>query len=200
MSSFAASGLPDEYDRVLRSELADAEQLMWAGQPRPMALAMRSLPISIFGLCFWGFGAFWMVQTMHGPHPGFFPYLGIPFVFIGFLAFLAPVFSYGTAQKTVYAVTNRRAISMVAGASRMVDSYDAKDIDSVQRIDREDGTGNVIFAHKRFADGRGTQAIDIGFYGISQPHEVERMIQALVEDRRAPDGQAAGAPDADETG
>ena len=70
------------------------------------------------------------------------------------------------------------------GSSRTVTTYHARDIDSIERCERADGTGDVTFAHQYRTDSRGNRTTtSIGFYGIHQPQEVEKLIRKLVDDR-----------------
>lgn len=201
MTSYYSTDSAPAEDGVLRNEMDDGEQLLWSGKPRPSRLAMQMLPVSVFGLFFGGFAivldSFALGMILHAG-PAFshgatsssgtpamawiFPVFGLPFVAVGLGMILSPLFAFRRAKTTVYGVTDCRAIIVTARRGKTVKSYRARDIDNISRVERSDGTGDVTFAHQySYTNDGNRNTTTIGFFGIPEPREVEKMIQAIVD-------------------
>ncbi len=174
-------------DFQIQRELDAGENLLWSGAPDPARAATRSIAPAIIGVFVTGFALFWMagahfvtssVPANFGP-PGakLFPLFGLIFVFAGLALIASPFLGFAKATTTIYAVTDRRLL-IVAGSD--VRSFLPRDIQSVER--RGDTTGDIIFARRlrsRDHDGHShNYEEEIGFFGIQNPREVERLIRA----------------------
>jgi hypothetical protein len=82
----------------------------------------------------------------------------------------------------IYAITDRRVL-MIGKDS--VQSYGEQDIQFIKRKMNKDGTGDIIFREEARAGtafygsnvyGSRTYTTPIGFFGISDPHEVEELM------------------------
>lgn len=95
---------------------------------------------------------------------------------------LSPIFEYRKALKTVYVITDRRAITFEGGWSNTVRSYPPAKLLNVYRKEKRDGTGDVIISsHKGDDSERGTFSEDLGFLRIREPEKVELMLIDLVK-------------------
>lgn len=98
------------------------------------------------------------------------------------LSLLRPLSLYWMAKRTIYAVTDRRAIILVPVLwGRTAQSY--RDIQHVERRNLSGGRGDLIFARERFkllqfANRFGMR--EIGFFGVESPQEVERLLLKLA--------------------
>ena len=103
--------------RDLRAELTPYlhpdEELLWVGQPYATR-KFRPNPLMVIFMIFWfGFAVFWTVTAAAAG--GFFALFGIPFMLIGgFMLYTLLIGQKKRLQKTVYAVTSRRAIILTA--------------------------------------------------------------------------------------
>ena len=183
---------------LIGQELDRGEQLLWFGTPSPQRLAQQAKGTRIGGL----FGAMFLVFWLCGVAfigfasgeagaPAFFKvFAGVMFLF-GLIALIfvlrligAPAQAAAQARNTVYAVTDKRLIVLISGQSAR--SYGPRDIERVERRDTPDGRGDVIFARERQDsttyddDSRRTHEHwkDLGFFGVENPREVERLIRA----------------------
>jgi hypothetical protein len=173
----------------LQREMDDGEQILWSARPDPMRVARQYIVLFVFGIPFTLFALFWMGMTtmITGFMPGeftpfkLFPLFGVPFVLVGLGLLSAPFRAYHKARSGAYAITNRRIIMIEGGTSRTVKSFVQKDVQQIERREHSNGTGDVIFARERVRGSKGRiNTREIGFFGIAQAQEVERLLRRLV--------------------
>src|SRR5262245_17790844 len=146
--SDADPGLPaDLADQVAR-ELSPGEHLVWAGQPR-LDLAVRPAFLLVpFGVVFTGFSVVWMLVagllTL-----GLLAPCGLLFLAAGVAMILSPVWLRSLARRTVYALSDRRAIIWQPGwfGRVTVQSFTAPGLGQMARTERPDGAGDLVFQH-----------------------------------------------------
>jgi hypothetical protein len=152
--------LPTEVQQTVERELEPGERVAWAGQPDPRRYARGSWGIALFGIPWTAFAVFWVAMASgilwgngnagNGPPLVFrigFPLFGVPFVLVGLGMLSAPYWARRSAAGTVYAVTDKRAIAFEAGfRSRTVKSYHPADLRQISRVERDDGSGDLILA------------------------------------------------------
>ena len=113
------------------------------------------------------------------------------FVLVG-LGFLSqPIIAAARARKTVYAITDRRLLIITSGLrSVRVDSYPLDSINILERTDRANGYGDIVF-HKEteptrvvtgflYYEKQGGGVTRTGFLGIPEVRKVEEAIQRLA--------------------
>ncbi len=146
---------------------------------------LRALPLSFFGIFFFGFSVFWMTMVLrvagNGPFPApLFALFGIPFVLVGAGMLFSPIFFYRSALRTVYAITDRRAIVIEGNWTQQIQSYLPSQLGSFQRQQRSDGSGSIIFREEVSYGHKGQRRTkQYGFFEIPNVREVERMLQEL---------------------
>jgi hypothetical protein len=189
-------GLSFGAERTAQSELEAGENLLWAGQPDPKRLALQSLPIAIFGIPFTAFAVFWIVNALnigsHMPRSGgfdFFPLFGIPFLLVGLGMVSSPLWIHRKGSQTVYAVTDKRLLIIKGGASRSVQSFDESSIGNIERVERPNGSGDIIFAQQvqNYQSSGGhsrTSTERIGFFGIPDVRSVEKLVRDIAHGTR----------------
>jgi hypothetical protein len=132
----------------LEQHLVGDERLVWVGRPDPKRRFARSdLYLVPFSLMWGGFAIFCETTVILSGAPLFFALWGIPFVAIGLHMIAGRFFVKAwLRRRTLYAVTDRRVLSVVR--RRSGDSVDAVFLDAVPAVHRElrpDGSGSVIF-------------------------------------------------------
>jgi hypothetical protein len=135
-------------DGSVEQHLVGDERLLWVGRPDPKKrFAQSDLYMVPFSLMWGGFAIFWETTVILSGAPLFFMLWGIPFVFGGLYMIAGRFFYKGwLRRRTLYAVTDRRALRLVR--RRSGDSVDAVFLDAVPAVHRElrpDGRGSVIF-------------------------------------------------------
>ncbi len=166
------------------AELQSGEQVLWVGRPTPLRLALQNGEALVTGVL--AVAAF-LVLLFVFPVANIFSFLvfgcGFPWVFLFFFLlpfyyFARPVSDYLAAERTVYAVTNRRALIIKPKLrGKVVKSYNR--IAQIERRDLTGGSGDLIFGSETEARGRASSRVrtrKIGFYGIANVREVERLM------------------------
>ncbi|GAB4150416.1 MAG: hypothetical protein Tsb009_25240 [Planctomycetaceae bacterium] len=186
-------------DRI-DSELESGETVVWAGQPLPGQFARRAIPVALFGIPFTAFSIFWIVTAAVGIGEGFqqgddfvpkifacFPLFGVPFLLVGLGLVSAPYWAARRARKTLYALTNRRAIIWEAGwwKSVTIRSFRGDDLKKMIRKERSDGTGDLIFEDmtqliQAHSDGVHLARHQVGFLGVENVRELERLVKETL--------------------
>jgi len=180
-------------EQMILSQLDPGEGLLWSGAPSPSRLALSALPATVFGIPFTGFAAFWIytafTATSKSSQPGawsLFPLFGIPFLLIGLGMLTAPLWAFLAAGRTLYAVTNRRALIISRLVSTTVKSFTHSEIHELQRVEHAGGSGDLYFGSREFVTRRGgTRRQRIGFLGIPDVRTVEQLIRSRLQQQAA---------------
>jgi hypothetical protein len=176
-----------ELQQLLASELRPGEKQVWAAQPLPRVFRRQSIGIVVFGIPWTAFAIFWMVAasagTSHAPGPfAVFPLFGLPFVLIGFGMLSSPFWMGKQARRTVYALTDQRAIvikgKLFGGVN--VQSFEPDRLTSIERNQLADGTGDLVFERFTQRRGSGTSTVRRGFMGIENVRQVEELIHTTL--------------------
>jgi len=181
-------------EQLVNSQLDPGEGVLWTGAPDPGRLALSSIPAMVFGVPFTGFAAFWIsmaFSTTSGPSRpagplALFPLFGLPFLLIGLGMLTAPLWAYLAAGRTVYAVTNRRALILSRLLATTVKSYTHDEIHELQHVERAGGSGDLYFASRTVYMRHGrTSQVRVGFLGIPDVRGVEQLIRSRLQQNAA---------------
>jgi len=190
MDSFSSSG----NDPIAR-ELDAGERVLWSGQPDPARLWSSAVPTALLSVSMMAFMAFGMwgasaplrMALALGRIPGFMdvagPALGLTFIAVAIGLAISPWMERARASRTFYALTNRRALIVVEGQVRTTKSVLPTEF-TIKCRDLPNGQGDVVFKHEVRPVGRTRARFDIGFFGIAQAREVERMARELAQGTR----------------
>ncbi len=163
----------------LRRELQPGERLIWVGQPTPAGLARSKLPDTLIGVPFLGFSLVWLYTANQAGAPIVFQLFGVPFVGASLWAVAAMPRARYLAERTVYGVTNMRALRAVAGPFGSVSSWGPAQINALQRKDHADGGGTIMFHQSP-----GYRAmIKEGFHGVADARSAEAALIAMRDGR-----------------
>lgn len=165
--------------------LITGEEIIWRGRPNPARQIGRSIMGTLFGLFFLGFAIFW--TFMAAQDGGFFALFGIPFIAIGGWLVTTPLRERRRAHSTYYAVTNERALIIEIGRQVRTTSIAPDDITDLERIDREDGSGDLQFRLTEHRGRNGTnRSADFtdGFWGTNDVKGAAQAVNTLIRDTR----------------
>ena len=189
--------LPDELSRLIEAELSPQEQVVWSAQPLPGRYMRKSVAQVIFGIPWTAFSVSWVViawimthsvpekEVQGMPFAGFsllFPLLGLLNVLIGLGMLSSPYWMWRKAQKTVYALTDERALILTptwrGGVS--VRSITPEELSPRRRLRNPDGSGSLFFSRLTVTQGGGggpRSVVTVGFEHIADVLEVEALIE-----------------------
>lgn len=133
---------------------------------------------------------------------------GIPFLLVGLGLFFSPLWTRSrlkkAARNTVYLISDRRAlvlnagyigdglVGLIAGAamvgaamgSFVVTSYPPEKLRNIQRVQRDDGSGDIVFGEAVIVT-EGSQEKSLtrdAFFSIQDAREVEKMLRVLARE------------------
>lgn len=169
------ASLPPELQDAVRHELARGEEVIWA--TRPLAgRAVRWMWLLVpFGLVFALIGGVGAFATAVGAC------FGLPFMVVGGVFALAPLLVKRAMQRSVYALTGRRVLTIVARpfGGRSVTSFHAAQLGAIERKEYSDGTGSLIFRRDVLSDEDRT-TVARGMLYIDRPAEAHRLITEVL--------------------
>jgi hypothetical protein len=197
-ASDSSSFPPDLVARV-ESELTPGEKLVWLGQPRPSLYARASIFLVIFGV-FWltivsgifgaifiggGMAAAWAggQQGLAGLFALIPACFSIPFWAVGIGMVTSPVWMRRYARRVCYAITDRRALIWEPRlfGSIQVYSFAGAGLGAMSRVERRDGSGDLIFQEFRGTNSEGHSTLQQrGFKAIDNVRQVEDLIRRTL--------------------
>jgi hypothetical protein len=177
--------VPRTLEERVRAELAPGERIEWMEVPIARFFTPLSRGLFLFSIPWTAFSIFWVFMASGLRWPdlssafGFFPLFGLPFVLIGFWLMSSPLRTHNRLKRTVYAITDRRAILIQGGRNTTIRSFGPGDLDKIHRREKADGSGDVYFSIPlpRSDDQDVTEAL--GFSGVADARHVERLLKEL---------------------
>ena len=194
MSGSDPSLLPEPIRQLIEAELRPGEGVRWVGQPIPGKVARTAWPEVLFAIPWTAFSLFWIWGASQATCNGkvtaearMFPLFGIPFVLVGLGMFSSPLWLMLSARRTVYLVTDRRAVVIRGGwgGNVSVRTFEPEKLVDLRREQDADGSGDLVFGQDIKVGSRGSQrAVDYGFLAVPNVREAEEYVRALA--RHAP--------------
>lgn len=177
--------IPEDLKQQVERELLSGEELLWVGQPAPLRFALRNHPelpltwsrivtgvmltIAVLAFVYSGIAnqptAVWFATVL---------------LMLTFTAAIVsrPLERYKLARGTVYAVTDRRALTH---SPRGVRSHMPEDLKTIERVNHTKQMGDLIFGHKSqrrmiwmFLSIREVEPI--GFFNVRYPEQLEALL------------------------
>jgi len=182
--------LPPELRAALDRELGRNEQLAWVGQPQTARVAVPAAFVGTIGLLVLGVGSYIALTVVRPlaaiPDAGmgwFFPVF-IATTLLGGLAVIGvPLYLVRKLQRTVYAITNERALILeVKSAYSNVQSFTSAGLGNVSRKVRRNGSGDLVFAKELRRDSEGhSYYAPVGFLYLPDVQQAEQHLIALLQ-------------------
>ncbi|MDR2641831.1 MAG: hypothetical protein LBC74_03450 [Planctomycetaceae bacterium] len=169
VKGYDSGSISNELQELIDNELENGEIIEWITQPIPRYFTNDSLRQSFVAIPFLVIALFF---TFLSAQDGLFAiYIGIPFILIGVGLLLSPVWTRRKLLRTVYAITNRRVITLERkGFSFDITSYEPDELTEIHRKQKKDGTGDIFV-----------------FQNIRNVKEVERKLRELRNNRQQND-------------
>jgi hypothetical protein len=183
--------LPAQLRNKVEMELRSGERVIWTAQPIAGRASRGSWPIVVFGIFWTAFSVFWVVAagwgTSRSSTPGpfkLFPLFGVPFVLIGIGMLTSPIWIKRRAAKTVYMITDQRAVILTEGlrGRTRVESFAPAQLQSITREQNTDGSGDIIFETRAWRDSDGDRRTQrLGFFAVHDVKTVEEHVRVLAQ-------------------
>ena len=180
------SALPQHLQLRLRDEMKAGEMLVWVGQPDPGRYMRSGFLLWLFFIPWTAFSIFWIAGAANFKVLNFddgwsyFPFFGLPFMLVGLGGLSAPLWLRRKAKTTIYAITDRRAMSIEGAKTIKVKSFLAGDIAQIEKTQHPDGSGDLVLRTERYRDSDGDQRTrQDGFFAIPDVRQVERLVENL---------------------
>lgn len=179
-----------ESNNAVRNELLDNETILWQGTSNGNFHMPGSKFLTLFGL-FFGIIPLFMLFGIISSNMGPSTFVAIPFVSIFvivgfFLAFGMKRMIKKRLKKSIYVITNQRVLEIYQGRYTKTKSLTLKELDNLEKLERQDGSGDIIFKrtyqyggynyNTRYGNGVSTT----GFFGIDNVSEVYRILNNAI--------------------
>ena len=111
-----------------------------------------------------------------------FTLFGLPFILIGIGLLSSPLWAYRNARKTVYVITDRRALLIQGSRSLTIRSFLPAQLSAIYRKEKRDGSGDIILSQWFYRDSDGDrQSEEIGFLRVKDANDIERRLKVLAQ-------------------
>jgi hypothetical protein len=180
--------LTPELRTLVDNELDRDEKIVWLGRPDPKASGRGYLAVQLFAIPWTAFSVFWIGMAAGWKIPDFkqgfdfFPLFGIPFFLIGIGMLTSPIWGKRLASKSVYVLTNRRAIIFKKEFTGMsIRSFNPDQLRTLERKQHADGSGDLIFKQEITGHSdSGPHIGQVGFLGVANVKQVEDLVEQLA--------------------
>ena len=196
--------LPADLDALARDELARGETVEWAAQPDARRAALGGLAVWLFAIPWTTFSLFWTAMAGSGIDDWtslqiLFPLFGTPFILIGLAMLSTPWWAWRGARRTLYVVTDRRAILFEASGLRAIGvrTFRPEALHDVRRTERPDGSGSLVFSKTTVRDSDGDRMlVTDGFTNVRDVRAAEDAVRILAESAGVTGGASAAVDEA----
>ncbi|MBI1257956.1 MAG: hypothetical protein GC204_10830 [Chloroflexi bacterium] len=175
---------------MVSAELQRGETLLWVGKPTPLRIILQDRKVvtvaivTLIALIALGV----IVLIFPNSHLLSLKLIGmgwsfglvvLGFLLLGLSYFARPIYEYFMARRTIYAITDRRAI-ILKGTLRGRKAKSFKQFESIKRRSLLNGKGDLLFASESYRQRRNgvaqVRTRKIGFFGIDHSREVEQLM------------------------
>jgi hypothetical protein len=175
--------------------LSSGERVEWLGRPDPSKHFTRSDVFLVpFSILWCGFAVVWETIAISSGGGVLFALWGIPFVALGlYFVFGRFVAKASRARRTIYAVTNRRVLTIVRGRrGESVEAMYLASIPSISTNAASNGRGSVEFGSSSQAGWYANTGMELlnrgrpagsGFYDIEDADGVADLVARLRDAR-----------------
>jgi hypothetical protein len=193
-------GLPVEAQNRLDNEVKSGERVLWTGQPAAgFRHHLHTLPAVLFGIPWTAFAIFWVTMAIGmGSHMArtsesipfslmsvVMPLFGLPFILVGLYMISSPYWQMRKSSKTVYALTDQRAIILEPTwrGEMTVRSVPHEHLIDRTRTQDNNGIGSLTFTRLTTVTSRpkgGTSTVTVGFQNIPDVKSVDELIERTL--------------------
>jgi hypothetical protein len=191
--------IPVGLQELVEQELDQGESIRWIEQPIPRFFTTpRAAGVFLFAIAWtsssllllcsvldWSLPVFGKMAREGGPISAVDVSFSLLFVLVGIAMLAWPLWAHWKGLRTVYVITDRRAITFERSLATRVTSYTPFDLRKMFRKEKKNGTGDLVFGHY-FAglendgpDGS-TVLVNYGFLRVRDVRKTEQMLRELT--------------------
>lgn len=166
-------------------EIADLlqpdEPVVWTGHPDAGRMARAARVMVAIGILFI-VTAICFFLILRAILSAWLALAGLPFALLGLLMVAAPTLARRRANRTLYVLTDRRALIRQPdwlGRVR-VEEFSPRQLDEVTRVVDPDGSGHLVFFLRETALGEGMVTARKAFQAIERADEVESLVRRTL--------------------
>jgi hypothetical protein len=188
-----ASSISADFKAKIDHELA-GEHKLWAGRPSASLAMKAGLGIWLFAIPWTAFTLFWETMAIGAYVSGakgakgwggiVMILWGLPFIAVGLAMMSAPLYMWYRARQTLYVLTERRLVRFIAQRGAInVQSTWPRDIATIERTERTDGSGDLKLSYgsKRDSDGDLVEKAET-IVGVGAVRDLERLMLKMKSD------------------
>ncbi|HEY0009194.1 MAG TPA: hypothetical protein VGB55_10760 [Tepidisphaeraceae bacterium] len=181
---------------AVQSEVRPGEKLIWSAQPIARYFTPATVISMIFAIPFTAISLTIVLGALGlgyaagrnggGIAASCFSLFGIPFVLVGLGLFTSPLWHRRAMKRTAYAITDWRAVVFQSSffGTRTVLSFEPDRLTKIERRERADGSGDLIFEEFITRQGTGVSTTRRGFFSVANVREVEQILHnTLLKNR-----------------
>lgn len=158
----------------LKTELWPGEQVLWLGQPSPVASMLSQKGIAAFGLLWTAFSVAALCSMVRSGQVFGVMFL-LVFVGVGIFMLAMPLIQFRKAKRTLFAITDKRFL-MLTDAGRAVRSVQLSAIRQVERVKQWGGV-TLRIPTALISDGDAGQKVDYtDLHGIPDAERAYRLL------------------------
>lgn len=181
--------IPAFLRELVNRELERDERIEWLGMPKPTFFTQASISAFLFAIPWTAFFLYGLADNLGirviggvGRREVLLAIFFVPFIFAGLCLLSTPLWTYRKSLRTVYVITDRRAITFDGGFRTTIRSYPPERLAYIYRTQRKDGSGNIVIECRESVDSDGKKETqEFGFMHVRKAQEVERMLKQLAE-------------------
>lgn len=172
----------------LENLLEPDEKVEWSQTPLLKRVLRRKNPIALFGIFFLGFAIFISSNITDGPSAFkiFFGIMLVPFFIVNTVMILIPVYARLVNRKNIYAITNKRALSLTK--TPLGYQTISRHFNEMNHIDKEinkKGEGDIWFYKTFFVDKNNKKHYRYeGFIGVENAREIHKLLLLKIKEAR----------------
>jgi len=176
--------IPEDLKKRVEKELQPGERVEWLGMPVPRFFSPGALAAFFSGILCTTLSILWALgyasqEKIALDLPMF---IVSPFLIFGLGLTSVPIWAFRSWLKTIYIITDKRAITIEAGGASTIRSYSSDMLKHIYIKNRNDGRGDVLIPGRHPPAGSNTGKAKIfGFLRVRDPEEIERRLRKLAE-------------------
>jgi hypothetical protein len=173
-----------EVPDIVRQQLRSGESPRWIGRPDPKRFALRQGAANVlFGIPFIGVALYMVFRALaSGDWQG--ELAGLALLAISVTLLASPLYYALVGSRTVSVATDQWLMILNGLIGGTAQSFEPEEIGRIDRTERSDGSGSLVFRRQRYRDSEGDlQTKKSGFFAIPEVREAERHLVILKERR-----------------